>query len=230
MIAANTIGENIDGQPLAIAGGNYFAEGVYAKTDVRRGVTRNRAGARLVYLTSDFLTGFRRAILDECGPAADVVFKTCGRKWGGFLAKQFDRELSAFLGQAVRDLPMAKFQACLADLFSHHGWGLVKVDFQQHAQGLILVTIPMPIFAEIALRDQSPEGMVDSLTAGLMAGLFSELFGQDLDCFQTQCRACGAEASEFVVGLTTRLAGVPAWLDAGKTHRQVLTELATVRV
>jgi hypothetical protein len=34
----------------------------------------------------------------------------------------------------------------------------------------------------------------------------------------------------FVVGLTTRLAGVPAWQEAGKGHDQILRELASVRV
>ncbi|MGL4422408.1 MAG: hypothetical protein ACRCZF_17190, partial [Gemmataceae bacterium] len=108
--------------------GNFYAEGYYATTDVRRGVTRTRTGVRLACLTSDFLIGFRRAIVDETGPAADTVFKSCGRKWGGFLAKRFDKDMSEFHGRPLRDLSVAKFQTSLMELFSHHGWGLMKFD------------------------------------------------------------------------------------------------------
>jgi predicted hydrocarbon binding protein len=213
--------------PDALAGGNFYAEGMYCHTDVRRGVTRTRTGTRLVALTSDFLAGFRRAVVDECGPAADTVFRSCGRKWGGFLASRFDADMTQFHGRPVRELSMAKLQACVADLFSHHGWGRVELDLGRHEQGLVVVTISDPVFASLTGPSDRP---VEALTAGVLAGFFSALFGQDLDCAQTGCKARGEPAARFVVGLAPRLAGVRGWVEGGKTHDQVVAELATVRV
>ncbi|MFO0937371.1 MAG: V4R domain-containing protein [Gemmataceae bacterium] len=210
-----------------LAGGNYYAEGEYCHTDVRRGVTRTRTGGRICTLTADFLVGFRRAIIDECGPAADTVFKSCGRKWGGFICKRFDQDMSNYYGKPLREFSLAKLQSCLADYFSHHGWGRMNFDLSRHDQGLIVVTSTEPLYAGIVGKSQTP---VESLTAGILAGLCSELFGQDLDAVQTKCKACGHDATTFIVGLTTRLAGVPAWMENGKNHEQILRELANVRV
>lgn len=207
--------------------GNYYAEGLYCQTDVRRGVTRTRGGTRLLALTADFLVGFRRAVIDECGPAADTVFASCGRKWGGFLARRFEAEMSAFHGRPLAEMSLAKVQALLADLFSHHGWGIVRLDLTRHEQGLVVVTADDPIFAAVSGPSDKP---VDSLLAGVLAGFLSGLFGRDLDCVQTACKARGEPASRFVVGLATRLTGARGWVESGKTHDQVVAELAAIRV
>jgi predicted hydrocarbon binding protein len=211
----------------AVAGGNFYAEGAYCQTDVRRGVTRTRTGTRLCCLTTDFLVGFRRAIVDECGPAADTVFKSCGKKWGGFIAKRFAEDMAGYYGKPVAEFTLAKFQSCLADYFSHHGWGRMNFDLSKHDQGLITVTAHEPIYAPITGKSDKP---VESMTAGVLAGMCSDLFGQDLDCVQTKCKAMGHDAAVFLVALTNRLAGVPAWMESGKTHDQILRELANVRV
>lgn len=221
MIAQNTMSSDV------IAGGNYYAEGDYAQTDVRRGVTYSRSGTRLCCLTSDFLIGFRRAVIDETGPAADEVFKTCGRKWGGFAASRFDTEMSEFYGQPLRSLTLAKFQTCLTEMFCQQGWGKVMLDLSKHDQGLILLKVHDPIFAELSGPSETP---VESLMAGVLAGFFSAIFEQDLDCMQTTCKAVGDASSQFIVGLTSRLAGIPAWLEAGQSHDAIVAELANVRV
>lgn len=213
--------------PPAVAGGNYYAEGVYCQTDVRRGVTTTRGGARILCLTADFLTGFRRAIADECGPAADTVFKSVGRKWGGFLAKRFEADMTTHAGRPLAEFTMAEFQANLADLFAHHGWGTVRLDLSRHDRGLVEITAESPVFAALSGPSDTP---VESLMAGTFAGFFSAVFDQDLDCVQTACVAKGAPAARFVVGLTPRLAAAEGWVSAGKTHDQVVAELDAIRL
>ena len=213
-----------------VAAGNYYAEGLYCETDVARGVTRSRSGTRLCCLTTDFLLGFRRAVIDECGPAADLVFKSCGRKWGGFAARRFDDEMTGFHGRPLREFTMAQFRAAVADLFSHHGWGMVDLDLSRHDQGLVVVTVSDPLFASITKGSGEPEQPVESLTAGVLAGFFAALFEQDLDCVQTSCVALGDSESRFVIGLSARLAGVPNLLTGGKKHDQILKELANIRL
>lgn len=210
-----------------VVAGNYYAEGLYCETDVSRGVTRTRSGTRICCLTTDFLIGFRRAVIDECGPAADLVFKSCGRKWGGFAARRFDREMTEHYNTPLRDLTMAQFQAALTDMFSHHGWGLVKLDLSRHEQGLVVVTVHDPLFAAFVDKAELP---IESLTAGVLAGFFTTVFEQDLDCVQTSCKARGDRESRFLIGLTSRLAGVANMLTSGKTHDQIVKELAAIRV
>jgi predicted hydrocarbon binding protein len=206
---------------------NFYAEGDYLRTDLAKGVTRNRLGTRICALTEDFLTGFRKAIIDECGPAADTVFKSIGRKWGALFAKRFEKEMTEYHGKALKEFPMAVFQACLVELFSHHGWGRLELHLEHYDRGLLLIDLKGAIMASLVQTADKP---ADALMAGIFAGFFAYLTGEDLDCVQTACSACGAASSSFVVGLTARLAPAQAWADGGKSHQEIVAELAELRV
>jgi len=206
--------------------GSFYADSTYCHTDVGQGVTRNRAGTRLIALSADFLLGFRRAIMDECGPAAGTVFKTCGHKWGVMLAHRFSKEMTDFYGKPVAEFKLALFQACVVEMFNHHGWGLLTLDLAHHDQGLLVIQLANPVMASLVEREEQP---VETLMAGILAGFFGQLSGQDLDCVQTACQSHGAATSKFVVGLAARLAPVAAWVENGKSHDHVVAELASVR-
>jgi hypothetical protein len=207
--------------------GNYYATGTYFTTDVARGVSRNRAGTRVCALSEDFLRGFHKAITDECGPAADAVFASCGRRWGRDFARRFERELSDFHGKPLRDFSLAMFQVYLVELFSQHGWGRLHLDLSYYEAGLLVLELHEAIMASLVPEAATP---VDALTAGVFAGFFQHLTGEDLDCVQIACRACGSDCSRFVVGLAPRLAPVEAWLKAGKQPEAILAELAAASV
>lgn len=202
--------------------GNYYAEGSYLKTDVARGVTRNRSGTRICVLSEDFLRGFRKAITDECGPAADAVFKSCGRRWGRQFAVRFEKELSDFHGRPLREFSMSMFQVYLAELFSHHGWGQCHLDLTHYETGLLLVELREAVMAALVGESETP---AEALTAGVLAGFFQHLTGEDLDCIQTACKARGDDCSRFIIGLSTRLAPVSEWVEAGKKHSEVVSVL-----
>jgi predicted hydrocarbon binding protein len=206
--------------------GNYYAEGSYAQTDVKKGVTRNRSGARIITLSADFLLGLHKGITDECGPAAESVLKNCGIRWGTAFAKRFETELSTFHGRAVTEFPLAEFQACLVECFSHHGWGKLTIDPSFSDRGLIVVVVEAAIMAALLGRAVKP---VDTLMAGTLAGFFRHFSGEDLDCIQTQCSACKAKDSRFVIGLTSRLAPAADMVAKGLSHGEVLIKLVDGR-
>ncbi len=205
---------------------NYFAEGKYAKTNPQTGVTRTPGGTRLVALSDDFLRGLQRAVADECGPAATTVFYTCGQRWGELFAKRMEKELSDYYGQSLSTFSVPMFEATLVELFSHHGWGRLKFDMSRHHQGLIIATLGNGMVAELFTPEEVSE---DALLAGIMAGFFRYLSGQDLMCVQTQFENRGAPNSQFVIGLSSRLSGVGPWVDNGRTHEEILDELSEVR-
>ncbi|MGF1583015.1 MAG: V4R domain-containing protein [Gemmataceae bacterium] len=206
--------------------GNYFAETTYAKTNVRQGVTRTPGGTRLVALSPDFLLGLRRAVRDECGPAADTVFYTCGVRWGELFAKRMEGELSDHYKQSLSTFSVAMFEGCLSELFSHHGWGKLKLDLGRHGEGLIQAKVKHCMMAELVGDSDVP---TDSLLAGILAGFFRYLTGQDLGCVQTSCEACGSDVSSFILGLQSRLTGVPSWVENGRSHDEIVDALADVR-
>jgi len=214
----------ISGEPLPRP--NFYAENGYCTTEVPRGVMRNRAGTRMIALTTDFLLGLRRALTDECGPAADTIFKSCGRKWGILFARRFEKELGDYYGLPLRDFTMAMFLSCLSEAFSHNGFGRLTLDLDHQHQGLLIAEVRQAIMAGLVGQAEQP---ADAMMAGVFVGFFSQLSGETLDCVQTTCAACGSDASRFVIGLSERLTAVPGWVEAGKSHADIVAALAEVR-
>lgn len=208
-----------------IRGHNYFNERQYLKTNIRTGVTLNRAQTRYLSLTSDFLIGLRNGLINECGQAANEVFHSAGKKWGRKYAERFDKELSDFYQTPVNTFPLAVFSACLAESFSHHGWGKLQMDYTHHKNGLLIAVVRNPLYATlVGESDQA----TDSLLAGIFGGVFTYFADRELACFQTQCQACGAEDSRFVIGVSERLRDVSAWLEDGRSHDDIVLSLAEV--
>jgi len=206
--------------------GNFFNEKDWLKTNVKRGVTRNRAGTRMLSLSSDFLIGLRNALQFECGKAADAVLHTAGKKWGLQFAIRLEKELSDFYGYALSSFSLAVFEGCLIEAFSHHGWGRLKLDISKQDKGLIIFCVTNPIYGTIV---DKAEGPVESLLSGIIAGIFSHYSGQDLECEQTQCITTGAADARFVLSLPSRLEDVPTWVKAGKNHDAIVAALCEVR-
>lgn len=200
--------------------GNYFAEGRYLKYDIAEGTIHSRRGTRICALTTDFLIGLRKAIIDECGGAAEEVMISCGVRWGRAFARRFSRDLEDHFESRIDELTVATLESCAVEAFSHHGFGKLDIDWSRHDIGLILVSIGTPIYGDLLGQADQP---VDSVLSGVLAGFFSELTGEDLGCIQTQCVACGDAESRFVIGLSGRLDLIPE----GTSHDKVVEHLAT---
>jgi predicted hydrocarbon binding protein len=200
---------------------NYYSDD-YLETNVRTGVTQNRAGTRLLALSSDFLIGLHQALTMECGEAAHTVFRTCGKSWGRQFGVKFEQELTQFYGRNLREFPVMLFEACLKEAFSRHGWGQVEVDYSHYEHGVIVVDLPSSIYVDLLGR-QATEG--DPLMMGLLAGLFSHLSGQNLEALQTQNKAKGEGANRYILTLPYRIQAAQQWLDQGKKHEDILAAL-----
>jgi predicted hydrocarbon binding protein len=198
---------------------NPFAGPDALHADPQTGVTRNRAGARVLTLTREFLVGLAGALEAECGPTAEAVAKSCGRAWGRRYAARLERELGQCLGTPFADVPLAEFTDCLALAFNHHGWGLLALDYGRHDRGLIVAE----------LRHAPPVGE-NGLLAGLLAGLFSHFAGLTLDCIPTQRPDGEAGAARFVIGLADRLNRFADAAAQGRPHDEIMAELEAMRL
>lgn len=205
--------------------GNFFA-GDWVRTDVSKGVTRNRQGTRLCALTEDFLRGLRRALTDECGPAAIDVEKSFGRRWGKLVAKRLEKEWAEFYGTPVAEFPLGIFTGCMVESFGQHGWGKLHLDYSGHVHGLIVAEIEHALMADMVEPSQQP---VEAMLAGLLAGMFTHFSGEELDCVQTDCIACGNLSAKFVLGLSARLVDATDWRQQGMSHEEIVRRLVATR-
>src|SRR5262245_16991820 len=198
--------------------GNYFAEGSYLSQDLGAGTMRNRAGARMLALSDSFLIATLNTLQTELGEQAGAVVKGMGREWGRRAAEQFAAEMGDYYGRPVMQLPLAMFAATLTEAFRHHGWGAYRFDFSRYSHGLIAVEVREPVVGGVVKVASAP---VEGLLAAFLAGMFSHFAGTELECAQTDCRACGAEQSRFVLTASDRLKDI-----AGKSHEDVVQQLS----
>jgi predicted hydrocarbon binding protein len=200
------------------ARGNYFAEGAYLSQDLGAGTLHNRAGARMLALSDSFLISTLNTLQEELGAGAAAVVKDMGRDWGRRAAEQFAAEMDEYYGRPLMQLPLAMFAATLTEAFRHHGWGAFRFDFSRYAHGLVIVEVREPFVGGVVKASGTP---VEPLLAAFLAGMFSHFAGTELDCAQTECRACGAELSRFVLTAPERLKGA-----AGKSHEDIVEQLS----
>lgn len=190
--------------------GNVYARPDFFRTDVKKGVTRSAFGTRMCALTSDFLLGFRDALVYECGRSFAPVLKACGRRWGEVFIRRFDREITQVYQASAADLPAGIVHTCLAEYFAAHGWGQLVIDLSKCSQGLILVRLKNSILPDLIRESDRP---VDYLFTGAFAAIFSFFAGTTLDALQTDCPTVGGSCSQYLVTFPERVERLATWLD-----------------
>ena len=202
---------------------NYYAEKLYITANVETGVLYNRSGRRMLALTNDFLLGLHRALEKECGDKAERVLHRCGRKWGGDFGKGLDAEWSQFYEQPAKDFPLAFFQGLLMQEFGQNGWGILDLNYDLFDKGIIWMSLCGAIMADITKSELSYPA--DTLTGGILAGLFTHFLSREVDCIQSQCAKTGHSASNFILSSPERIEAVRKSGASEKSHSQILDEL-----
>lgn len=202
-----------------------FSETDYFKTDIALGVTTNKSGKRIISLSEDFLSGFREALVDECGPAANEVLYSCGRMTGDMVGLRLSNEVAEQYRQSVNSLSVSVFDTVIHSYFSHHGWGFFKSDYGSVNQGLIICEFDNTIFQTFTENESRP---IESLLAGLLAGIYSHISGQELECIQTECLSTGAAKSRFILGLAGRIDQARPFVEAGDSHIEIVNKLSQI--
>jgi len=85
----------------------------------------------------------------------------------------------------------------IREFFVFSGWGAIQViDMQIEAKRAIIVVDNSP-FAE-ALKGKSSLP-VDTIMRGTLAGLFSAVFKEEIDCVEVECAALNCERCKFII-------------------------------
>jgi uncharacterized protein len=191
--------------------------------DLQEGVIWNAAKTRVCLLSTDFLTGVYKGLVEEAGPAWHLIFKQCGIIWGRRLSERLDRECATLLNRSMGEMQLEDFLGFITSYFLFHGWGRLEINVSRAAErGLVEASLTHSVFTEIV---DDPDQMADPMIAGILESLVSHLSGTTLQCVQTECPTKGGNESLFLIGAAERLARVPDSIRLGTRHTTLVESL-----
>ena len=90
----------------------------------------------------------------------------------------------------------------LEDLFNINGLGKLSINNLDNEKKEALISISDSIIALewLEKNKKESENAVCTLTAGVLAGMFSYIFGEDVDCVEVSCKAKGDDICGFKIG------------------------------
>lgn len=202
---------------------DYFTSPAFLALDARRGVLQSRGGTRMLAVSEDFLRGFVTACEHEAGSAAPFILRRCGRFFGERLARRFEFEINGFAGAAIRDRPMAEFDALVRDLWRGCGLGDLAVDWERGERGFIAVRLE-----QSPMQDIGPSGHVgDDMFCGVIEGFFASFCDADLRCVQTGDRRLGdRDGTTFVLAPFEVAKRIEAMVADKLPHGRIVESLA----
>jgi len=189
--------------------GNDFCAG-QVRTDLVAGVACDRAGERILTLPDELLGAMEEMLSDD-------LLRMVGRDLGKHLGAEWDRPLGEFCEQSATTLPVARFHAELQKAFRKFGWGVVTLDFERFAIGVVVVSVRNPPTSRAAIP----------LLGGILAGVLSHYAGQDLDAVSAP-ESNGSH--QFVVSVPERLIRLAELPERWQSMDEMLSILATIRI
>jgi uncharacterized protein len=202
--------------------GNFFAYDAYIQSDIELGMLHNRQGSRLLALPESLLNVLYSGLEYELGGSTGFVLFQCGYQWGKAFYRRFATEVSEYYGQPLAQMDTLAFVQALQQCWKTCGWGTINLDFDAYEQGFLVISVQNSAFTKTRPAHQTPQAEMES---GLLSAFFSQLTGQPLHSVQTACESLGANANQFVLGLSDRVKVAEAWLEEGQDHDTILQRL-----
>jgi hypothetical protein len=176
--------------------------------------------ARNILVTEDFIIGLIQGLEEEIGTASPVIMYNIGKEWGNrdakFFKSWFEKEYAYEKG--INQYHLLYVLEAWWWPFISQGWGNWDVDLSDQKNGFIFVNI----FDSAVARTLGDVGKpVCHIYAGLMAGFFSTLTQNDLNCIEVHCYAMGETYCKFLVGKQDRIDAATFWQNEGATARDI---------
>ncbi|MEI7962019.1 MAG: 4-vinyl reductase [archaeon] len=85
----------------------------------------------------------------------------------------------------------------ILEYLTYSGWGSVQIiDLEIESKRAIIVVENSPFAAALKGKIQLP---ADVFLRGILAGLFSKIFEEDIDCVEAECAAHTSERCKFII-------------------------------
>ena len=106
--------------------------------------------------------------------------------------ENFMKEFSANFGaESKKELELVE------TFFNASGWGGIQtIDLQAESKRAIIVLDNSPFVLALKGKTQIP---ADVFLRGALAGIFSKIFAEDIDCVEAECAALSGERCKFII-------------------------------
>lgn len=85
----------------------------------------------------------------------------------------------------------------LQNFFTASGWGQIQIiDLQSEGKKAIIILENSPFSAKLKGKTQLP---ADVFLRGILAGIFSKIFEDNIDCVESECVALNNERCKFII-------------------------------
>lgn len=121
---------------------------------------------------------------------------------------EFQKKIYALVKKSVRErlLPQFSFNFGLEkkkeleivrEFFTASGWGNIQIiDLEMDAKRAIIIIENSPFVNALKGKTALP---ADTFTRGVLAGMFSKAFEEDIDCVESECAAQNSERCKFII-------------------------------
>lgn len=191
--------------------------------NLEAGTAFNKGNTRIIYLPEDAIAGIHASLKEEAGAAWKIILKNCGLIWGKKVALNLNRELKLIFSTTQSDIQAQECLRLLERYFSEHGWGLMTFDLSKaFTHGFIHAKLDNSIFVTV-LKDEND--FVDPMIAGVLASLFSDVSGKELDAIEIACAARGAHSCEFLISSVERIEELESAVEEGHASEELIEKL-----
>ncbi|HWQ32191.1 MAG TPA: hypothetical protein VNQ79_04845 [Blastocatellia bacterium] len=205
--------------------GDYFTADGWLRRHAQRGLLTERGGTRMLVVTQGLMLGVLEGLNEEYGQQAAEVIRRCGDYQGRRLMARLTAQLAEFSGTPLSELAAGEVLTTLEEAWAALGWGCISFASEPLARGFIRVRVSGAPLPAAAAEHRSQNEATDSLSAGILAGMFSHAAEADLAAHQIAGDSSG-ESCEFIIGLKNRLAAVPGLVRSGMKSDEIISRLA----
>jgi uncharacterized protein len=192
--------------------------------DLRMGTARSGLGREL-YMGTDTLRGIVDALRYEAGDAWRLLLHSCGRAWGRRVVRTSETRLQQAVNARTGQLSVEEFDQWWEDWFAAQGWGRLRLDLQHADAGIVVATLENSLWVEVLPDFDEP---VDHLIAGVLAAVFTDVAGRELDALEVACVRAGSPRCVFAITTGQRLDAVRDRVERRESADAVLAALRTV--
>lgn len=197
---------------------DYFIPADYYTFNSENGSVQTKDG-QFILMAPDVLLGSLAVKIREAIPNAEDLFYDVGKMWGAELFNQFNKILVDLYPDISHssELDMEIFLEHLNSLVSTFGWGTFSLEPNND---LLFIKTPSPPYADVS---ENAGTLYCQLFAGFLAGLFTTLAGNELECVDIDLTA----PSTFLYLLTDdeTAATVKALKQQGLGRAELLAKL-----
>jgi predicted hydrocarbon binding protein len=94
-------------------------------------------------------------------------------------------------------LEKGKELALIEEFFTASGWGKIEsIDLQMEGKKAIIILENSPFVLALRGKTSIP---ADVFLRGMLAGLFSKIFNEDIDCVEVDCAALSGDKCKFII-------------------------------